>query len=366
MITGDHPRTAARIAADLGIVEPGAPALSGIEIDALDEAAFAQAVRTTSVFARVSPAHKLRIVDALQADGHIVAMTGDGVNDAPALKSADIGVAMGVTGTEVTKQAAKMILADDNFATIVEAVREGRGIFDNIRKFLRYLLSSNMGEVLTVFLGVVLAGVIGLNGTGEAMVLPLLATQILWINLITDSAPALAMGIDPQTDDVMARKPRRPTERVIDARMWAGVVQIGLVMAVVTLLTIDLYLPGGVIEGTHDLANARTAGFTVLVFAQLFNCFNARSEDVSAFRHLFVNAWLWGAIALSVLLQVAVVNVGFLNVAFGTAPLELGQWLVCATMASVVLWFSEVRKFLNRAIGPGRINQVAAPVTRTS
>ena len=164
MITGDHPRTAARIAADLGIVEAGTAALTGSELDALDDASFAQAVRKTSVYARVSPAHKLRIVDALQADGNIVAMTGDGVNDAPALKAADIGIAMGVTGTEVTKQAAKMILADDNFATIVEAVRGGRGILDNIRKFLRYLLSSNMGEVLTVFLGVVGAGVIGLKG----------------------------------------------------------------------------------------------------------------------------------------------------------------------------------------------------------
>jgi Ca2+-transporting ATPase len=354
MITGDHPRTAARIAADLGIVEAGAPALSGVELDAFDETALAEAVRTTSVYARVSPAHKLRIVDALQADGHIVAMTGDGVNDAPALKSADIGVAMGVTGTEVTKQAAKMILADDNFATIVDAVREGRGIFENIRKFLRYLLSSNMGEVFTVFFGVILAGVIGLSGSGEAVILPLLATQILWINLITDSAPALAMGIDPQTDDVMARKPRSLTERVIDARMWAGVIQIGLVMAAVTLLTIDMYLPGGLIEGAHDLDNARTAGFTVLVFAQLFNCFNARSEDVSAFRHLFVNPWLWGAIALSVLLQVAVVNIVVLNVAFGTTPLEPAQWFVCAAMASVVLWFSELRKFVNRVAGPGR------------
>jgi len=351
MITGDHPRTAVRIAADLGIVEPGAAALTGREIDTLDDPSFAAAVRDTSVYARVAPEHKLRIVDALQAAGHIVAMTGDGVNDAPALKSADIGVAMGVTGTEVAKQAAKMILADDNFATIVEAVREGRAIFDNIRKFLRYLLSSNMGEVLTVFFGVVLAGAIGLTGAGETVVLPLLATQILWINLITDSAPALAMGVDPETDDVMARKPRRLTDRVIDARMWAGVLEVGVVMAAVTLLTIDLYLPGGLIEGHHDLDHARTAGFTVLVLAQLFNCFNARSESASAFRRMFSNPWLWGAVALSVLLQVAVVNLAFLNIAFGTVSLEASQWAVCAAMASAVLWASELRKWLVRLAG---------------
>ncbi len=348
MITGDHPRTAARIAADLGLVQPGATALTGMEIDALDKAAFASAVRTTSVYARVSPAHKLRIVDALQADGNIVAMTGDGVNDAPALKSADIGIAMGVTGTEVAKDSAKVILADDNFATIVEAVREGRGILDNIRKFLRYLLSSNMGEVLTVFLGVVGAGVIGLTEPGTAVVLPLLATQILWLNLITDSWPALAMGIDPPTDDVMQRKPRRINDRVMDARMWAGVFEIGVIISVATLLTMDVYLPGGLIEGEGDLATARTAGFTVLVMAHLFNCFNARSETASAFKQLFVNPWLLGAVALSGLLQVAVVHVPVLNVAFGTAPLDFEQWLVCAGMASTVLVYSELRKLLVR------------------
>ena len=350
MITGDHPRTATRIAADLGIIEAGADALTGRELDALDGAALAEAVRRGAVYARVAPQHKLRIVDALQADGHIVAMTGDGVNDAPALKSADIGVAMGVAGTEVAKQAAKMILADDNFATIVVAVREGRRIFDNIRKFLRYLLSSNMGEVLTVFLGVLLARAFGLTGSGGELLLPLLATQVLWINLVTDSGPALAMGVDPETDDVMARAPRRPTERVIDGRMWTGVVEMGVVMAAVTLLAIDLYLPGGLIEGSRDLDSARTAGFTVLVFAQLFNSFNARSEKTSAFRHLFANPWLVGAVLLSVLLQVAVVNLGFLNVAFGTVPLEPGQWFVCVALASSVLWFSELRKCLGRGL----------------
>jgi magnesium-transporting ATPase (P-type) len=347
MITGDHPRTASRIAALLGIVENGAPALTGAELDALDDAGFTSAVRSTSVYARVAAVHKMRIVDALQADGNIVAMTGDGVNDAPALKAADMGIAMGITGTEVTKEAAKMILADDNFATIVEAVREGRAIFDNIRKFLRYLLSSNMGEVLTVFLGVVGAGVIGLGGDGE-LVLPLLATQILWINLVTDSGPALAMGIDPETDDVMARPPRKSNERAIDARMWRGVIAIGLVMALATLLTVDLYLPGGLIEGSQSLDQARTAGFTVLVLAQLFNCFNARSATASAFGHMFTNRWLWAAIGLSVLLQVAVVNLDFLNLAFRTVPLTLEQWLVCVAMGSSVLWFGEIRKWALR------------------
>ncbi len=351
MITGDHPRTAARIAADLGIVASGAGALTGLQLDALAGDAFAAAVRTTSVYARVSPAHKLRIVDALQADGNIVAMTGDGVNDAPALKAADIGVAMGITGTEVTKEAAKMILADDNFATIVEAVREGRAILDNIRKFLRYLLSTNMGEVLTVFLGVVGAGVIGLHA-GDAngvVVLPLLATQLLWINLVTDSGPALAMGVDPPTDDLMSRQPRHLDERVIDARMWSGVIQTGVVIAVVTLLTMDMHLPGGLIPGSHDIATARTAGFTVLVFTSLFGCLTARSDVTSAFTNLFVNPWLWGALALSVLLQVAVVNLAFLNVAFGTVPLTLEQWLLCIGMGSGVLWYSEARKLVVRA-----------------
>ncbi len=348
MITGDHPRTAARIASDLGIIEAGATALTGAQLDELDEVGLAEAVRKTSVYARVDPSHKLRIVDALQAQGHVVAMTGDGVNDAPALKSADIGVAMGITGTEVSKEAGKMILADDNFATIVAAVREGRGILDNIRKFLRYLLSSNMGEVLTVFLAVLGARLIGLTDQEGNVVLPLLATQILWINLVTDSGPALAMGVDPQTDDVMERRPRRPDERIIDARMWSGVLQIGLVMALATLFTLDLYLPGGMIEGSQSLETARTAAFTVLVFAQMFNTFNARSETGSAWRGLLANRWLWGSVGLGVVLQVAVVHLGFLNQAFGTTPLDAWQWLQCVAIASTVLFYSECRKWLAR------------------
>jgi Ca2+-transporting ATPase len=373
MITGDHPRTALRIATDLGIVGQGteatAHALTGVELDALGkqgEAAFAQGVRAATVFARVAPRHKLRIVHALQSGGDVVAMTGDGVNDAPALKAADIGIAMGITGTEVTKQAARMILADDNFGTIVAAVREGRGVLDNIRKFLRYLLSSNLGEVLTVFLGVAGAGVIGLTagagttdlagGTANELVLPLLATQILWINLITDAGPALAMGVDPIADDAMDHPPRRRGARMIDTAMWAGIAATGTVMALLTLLTLDLFLPGGLIEGQQSLTRARTAGFTVLVLAQLFNCFNARSETRSAFSGLFANRWLWATVALSAGLQVAVVHMEFLNRAFGTAPLSLQQWGVCIAMASGVLWSSELRKWAQRRWTRGPFN----------
>lgn len=350
MITGDHPSTASRIAEDLGIIVAGDRAVTGVELDTLDEEELLALTREVSVYARVAPQHKLRLVDSLQSDGQIVSMTGDGVNDAPALKSADIGVAMGITGTEVTKEAARMILADDNFATIVAAVRQGRVIFENIKKFLRYLLSSNMGEVLTVFLGVVFAGFIGLDeaSDGSAVVLPLLATQILWINLITDSAPALAMGIDPEIDDVMARAPRKLTDRAINRRMWRGIVSIGLVMALSTLFAIDLFLPGGLVSGNDTLEVARTAGFTTLVLAQLFNSLNARSETTSAFRGLFANRWLWGAIGLGVVLQVAVVEVSFLQVLFGTAPMDLTHWTACVALGSVVLWYDELRKLVLR------------------
>lgn len=372
MITGDHPLTAARIASDLGIIETdrngsaaGADDLSGkvltgVQLDELpDERAFDNATREISVYARVAPEHKLKIVESLQRQGNIVAMTGDGVNDAPAVKTADIGVAMGITGTEVTKQSAKMILADDNFSTIVEAVREGRGIFDNIRKFLRYLLSSNVGEVFTVFGGVMLAGFLGITQPGsQGVTVPLLATQLLWINLLTDAAPALAMGVDPSTDDVMARKPRKLTDRVIDGQMWGDIIFIGIIMAAVTLIGMDMHLAGGLFTDRsvdaigHDaqMTEARTMGFTILVFAQMLNALCSRSHDQSVFVGLFANKWLWGAIALSALLQVVVIYVPFLNTAFGTMPLSAGAWAECLGLAMVVLVASELRKCVLRAL----------------
>jgi Ca2+-transporting ATPase len=358
MITGDHPRTAARIASSLGIVHDGSPVVTGLELDRLDETGFRQATRQTSVFARVAPEHKLRIVDALQADGAIVAMTGDGVNDAPALKSADIGIAMGITGTEVTKEAAKMILADDNFATIVAALREGRLIYDNIEKFLRYLLSSNIGEVLTVFLGVVCASWFGLQ-SDDGVIVPLLATQILWINLLTDTAPALALGVDGATEDVMRRPPRSRKDRIIDRELQLDVLFIGLTMALATLFALDLKLPGGFIEGTGTVTEARTTAFTVLVFAQLFNALNSRSEHRSAFIGLLDCPLLWAGIATSAALQFLVVSLPALNVAFRTAPMSGGDWAWCVAMASIVLWVDELKKLIVRRVMPGAAQAAA-------
>jgi len=322
MITGDHPMTARVIAEELGVAQ---------------------------VYARVSPEDKLRIVKELQRDGSIVAMTGDGVNDAPALKTADIGVAMGITGTDVSKEAADIVLADDNFASIVAAVEEGRAIFANIRKFLRYLLSSNIGEVLTMFFGVVLADALGLTAAGSGgVVLPLLAAQILWVNLVTDGAPALALGVDPADPDVMRQPPRPRGEGVINRRMWAGIAYVAVIMAAGTLLVIDASLPGGFIEGSGSLAYAQTMAFNTLVLFSLFNVFNARSDERSAFADLFSNGWLWLAVLASLLLQLAVVYVPFLQKAFSTVPLSGADWLFCAAVASSVLWLRELGKVLTR------------------
>lgn len=349
MITGDHPGTAVAIAAELGIVpDAEAPVLAGAALARLSDEELRDAVRTVSVFARVAPEDKLRIVDALQSHSEVVAMTGDGVNDAPALRSADIGVAMGRGGTEVAREAAAMILTDDDFATIVTAVREGRGILDNIQRFLRYLLASNLGEVLAVFLGVVAAGVFGFVAADGSLVAPLLATQILWINLLTDLGPALAVSAERYADDLMARRPRPLGSPLVDRAMWGTIAWTGAWMAAATLLAYDFFAPGGLIEGDADVTTARTAAFTVLVLAHLTNAFSARSDTASMVHRLWTNPWLWGAVALSVALQIAVVHVPALNEAFSTAPLTLAQWGTCAVLALVVPIAIEARKAILR------------------
>ena len=347
MITGDHPRTAGVIAADLGI-SPDGRAVTGAQIEEMSDEALAETVQKVSVFARVDPKHKLRIVKALQRNRAVVAMTGDGVNDAPALKTADIGVAMGITGTDVSKDAADMVLTDDNFASIVAAVEEGRAIFTNIRRFLRYLLSSNIGEVMTMFFGFVLAGAIGFHAEGSPVVLPLLATQLLWINLVTDGAPALALGVDRADERLMHQPPRPKGEGVITRPMWAGVVFVGAVMAVATLFVLDASLPGGFVEGSGDIRYARTMAFTTLMLCQLFNVFNARSDARSAFADLFSNGWLWAAVGLSLVLHVGVIYLAFLQKAFSTVALSGTDWLRCLAAASMVLWLREASKLAIR------------------
>ncbi|MES1253985.1 MAG: cation-translocating P-type ATPase [Acidobacteriota bacterium] len=348
MITGDHPVTAAVIARELGIADDR-QAVTGADLHGMSDDALKETLKTASVYARVNPEDKLRIVKALQGQGAIVAMTGDGVNDAPALKTADIGLAMGITGTDVSKQAADIVLADDNFASIVAAVEEGRAIFSNIRKFLRYLLSSNIGEVLTMFFGVLLAKVIGLQSSDNALVLPLLATQLLWINLVTDGAPALALGVDPADQGLMDMPPRARGERIITRQMWTGIALVGLVMAAGTLFVLDASLPGGLIAGSGSIRYAQTMAFSTLMLGQLFNVLNARSDERSAFVSPFSNHWLWAAIGFSLVLQVAVVYVPFLQHAFSTEPLAWLDWLLCASVASAVLWARELSKVILRA-----------------
>jgi magnesium-transporting ATPase (P-type) len=304
-------------------------------------------VQRSDVFARVDPEHKLRVVRALQEQGHVAGVTGDGVNDAPALRQADIGVAMGVTGTEVSKEAADLILADDNFATIVRAIREGREIFANIRKFLRYLLTSNTGEVLVVLLGVIFAAPLGL-AVGDGLAVPLLATQILWINLVTDGPLALALGVDPPVDDHMAEPPRGVDERVVDRAMLGTIGLVGSAIAVVSLVALDLGLDGGPLGGSGDLDTARTMAFTTLVLAQVANAFSARSHRRSVTVGVLANRQLWAAALFTVAAQVCVVHLPWLSDAFDTRSLSAAQWAVCGLLAGLVLVVDELRKLVLR------------------
>ncbi|MDP1525524.1 MAG: calcium-translocating P-type ATPase, PMCA-type [Rhodocyclaceae bacterium] len=331
MITGDHRVTAAAIARELGLT---GEAHEGRDLDGLDQAQIAALVENSAVFARVAPEHKMRIVEALQAHGHVVAMTGDGVNDAPALKTADIGVAMGITGTEVTKEAGTLVLTDDNFASIVRAVEEGRTIYDNIVKFVRFQLSTNIGAILTV---------LGAPFLGFAT--PFTAIQILWVNIIMDGPPAMTLGVEPARPGIMQERPRSKEAAILSApRLWR-IALYGATMAVGTLSVYGWAMQSG------DVTKAMTLAFTTFVLFQFFNIFNARTEHGSAFNsQFFSNGKLWLALLAVVALQVVAVHWGPAQAIFDTVDLTLVEWGVAAAVASSTLLLEEARKLLVRLL----------------
>jgi Ca2+-transporting ATPase len=333
MITGDHPLTARTIAKRVGILDGDDPAaiITGAELGALSLEAFEQRVLSIRVYARVAPEQKLKIVKALQDKGHFVAMTGDGVNDAPALKRADIGIAMGITGTDVAKQAASMILLDDNFGTIVKSVKEGRRIYDNIRKFIRYLLSTNSGELWTLFL----APFLGLP-------IPLLPIHILWINLVTDGLPALALSVEPEEGDVMKRPPSKPQESLFARGLGIQVVWVGLLMGVVTLSLQAWAIHVG------D-AHWQTMVFTVLCLQQLGAVMAIRSEKESLFRQgILTNKPLLLSVLATLVLQLATIYVPLLNPIFKTQPLSAGELALVLVLSSIIFFALEINKMLQK------------------
>ncbi|WP_249523751.1 cation-translocating P-type ATPase [Modestobacter marinus] len=325
MITGDHRDTAAAIARELGI---RGEVVTGEELDRMSPEQLSDRVEDVGVFARVAPEHKVAIVSALTARGHVVAMTGDGVNDAAALRSAHMGVAMGITGTEVTKEAGDMILTDDDIATIVDSVREGRAIYDNVVKFVRFQLSTNMGAILS-FLGASVAG----------LAAPLTAIQVLWVNIIMDGPPAMALGVDPARPGRVDDPPRRPQERILNRTRVLRMARAGAVMATgtLTVLAVATAQAGAAVGGTM--------AFTTFVLFQFFNALNARAEEGTVFTaHLFTNRWLWTSFVVVVLLQVLVVQLPPLQELFDTTSLTAGQWAVCAAVATSVLLVEETVK----------------------
>lgn len=328
MITGDHQKTAEAIASQLGILSRDGISLNGKQLQEMSDQEFAQLVEKVSVYARVSPEHKLRIVKALQANGHVVAMTGDGVNDAPAIKAADIGIAMGITGTDVAKEASSLILSDDNFSTIKAAIEEGRNIYDNIRKFIRYMLASNVGEILVMFFAM-LAG----------MPLPLVPIQILWVNLVTDGLPAMALGVDKTEGKMMNHPPRDRKESIFARGLAWKIISRGFLIGITTLAAFWLTLQ----SEPNNLVKAQTIAFTTLVMAQLIHVFDCRS-DISIFsRNPFENKWLIVAVLTSALMLIGVIYIESLQPIFKTVALDVSDWLFLlffAALPSVTLGFS--------------------------
>ncbi len=331
MITGDHPVTAQAVADELGILK-GGRVVTGAELEALSDAELQQQVESIAVYARVSPAHKLRVVEALQKKGHVVAMTGDGVNDAPALKRADIGIAMGITGTDVAKEASAMTLTDDNFASIVAAVEEGRGIFGNIKKYLMFLLSSNVGEI-GLMAGATLLG----------LPLPLTAVQILYVNLATDGLPALALAVDPPEADLMRRAPRDPRVGIF-SRPVVTLMLIGGAWSALANLGLFAWL----LRSGHGAGEAMAMTFVSLVIIQFWNAYNFRSDRLSAFRRPFANKWLNLAIAWELVLLLLVIYVPFLQAPFSTFDMQPAQWAVVIGVSLTILPVMEVAKWMQR------------------
>jgi len=343
MITGDHALTAQAIGAELGIYGKGDRILTGQELEKMEDAELSLAVENCTVFARVSPAHKVRIVKAFRKNGKVVAMTGDGVNDAPALKAADIGCAMGKQGTEVAKGAADMVLLDDNFATIVEAVREGRGIYDNIQKAVHFLLSSNIGEIITVFAAMLL---------GWAA--PLLPIQLLWVNLVTDSLPAIALGLDPAEKDIMEREPRKETS-LFGGGMGSRIAVEGMMIGMLALLAFGIghiYFDGG-----QGYTTGRTMAFAVLSLSQLVHAFNMRTEHSLTQIYIGSNPYLVGAFLAGCMLQAMVIMIEPFSAVFGVCPLTGKEWLIVAGLSMVPLPVVELEKWKDRAIAKHKMRK---------
>lgn len=320
MITGDHKITASAIARQLNILPNGGLVVDGQALSKMTDEELVEQIDRIFVFARVSPQHKLRIVQALQANGHIVAMTGDGVNDAPAIKAANIGIAMGITGTDVAKEASSLILSDDNFATIKEAIKEGRNIYENIRKFIRYMMASNVGEILVMLFAMILG-----------LPLPLAAIQILWVNLVTDGLPAMALGMDQAEGDVMKRKPRSPNEGVFARGLTWKIVSRGFMIGLVTLAAFWFVYQ----EHDADLTRAQTVAFLTLVMAQLIHVFDCRSEYSVYHRNPFENKYLVVAVLISTLLMLAVIYIPSLQPVFHTVPISLREWMLVLGLAAI-------------------------------
>jgi len=320
MITGDHQATAEAIARQLGILPPNGIVVNGRELAAMSDEELDRKVEQIYVYARVAPEHKLRIVKSLQRRGHVVAMTGDGVNDAPAIKAADIGIAMGITGTDVSKEASSLVLSDDNFATIVAAIEEGRGIYENIRKFIRYLLASNVGEILVMFLAMMLG-----------MPLPLVPIMILWVNLVTDGLPAMALGVDQAEDDLMKQKPRPAKENIFARRLGWKIISRGILIGLCTLAAFWITLR----TEPDDLPLAQTVAFATLVMAQLIHVFDCRSSRSIFHRNLLENRYLVLAVLSSIILMVGVIYIDALQPVFKTVDLSLRDWSLVFVFAGI-------------------------------